>query len=176
MRLIDISGHKYGRLTVLHKRSDRKKWNYPLWLCQCECGKQIEALSHALRTGNTRSCGCLKLERVRNKIALRHGQTGSREHRCWVAMRSRCHTTSNKDFAKYGGRGIRVCERWQRFENFFADMGLCPAGYSIERIDNNGNYEPLNCKWIPMTEQSKNRRDLRRDETGKFMGGIQCGL
>jgi len=172
---IDITGHRYGRLTVLGMNG-RDKRGYATWLCRCECGIEITAGSNALRRGNTQSCGCRKLERVQQmgKDNRKHAEslcaTGqpSREYRAWVGLRERCRNLKNKDFAKYGGRGISVCERWNSYNNFLADMGRCPPGYSIDRINNDGPYSPDNCRWTTDSEQNKNRRPLKRDATGKY--------
>ena len=175
MRLINITGHRYGRLTVL--RMNGRKDGRPLWLCRCECGNEITVLANSLRQGNTNSCGCLQQERRSQigKTNRTHGESNSengqpsREYRAWNSLKERCHNPKNKDFAEYGGRGITVCERWNSYENFLADMGRCPPGKSIDRIDNSGNYEPGNCRWSTSSEQNKNRRPLKRSADGTFI-------
>lgn len=107
----------------------------------------------------------------------RHGQSETREYKAWTAMRERCLNPRAHNYYLYGGRGIRICERWNDFEKFFADMGPRPAGYSIERENNDGNYEPSNCRWIPMLEQSRNRRGTyTAAEDQKILQAIADGL
>jgi hypothetical protein len=127
---------------------------------------------------NTTSCGCRALE-VRSKIGRanrKHGESKcgsadnqpSREYRAWTGIKERCRNPNNKDFAKYGGRGIKVCERWNKYENFLIDLGRCPPGYSIDRIDNDGDYETSNCRWATLSEQNRNRRPLKRNGNGRY--------
>jgi hypothetical protein len=175
---IDITGHRYARLTVIQKLN-RDKRGYFLWLCRCDCGNEITAGANALRSGNTKSCGCFRLERLSEwgKANRTHGESlrgskdrkPSREYRAWCGMRERCRNPNNKDFAKYGGRGLTVCERWDSsYETFLADMGRCPPGKSLDRIDNDAGYSPVNCRWATLSEQNKNRRPLKRTDEGKF--------
>jgi hypothetical protein len=127
---------------------------------------------------NTRSCGCLKLERVK-KMGLankQHGDAKTIEYFSWANMHQRCYNPNDKDFEHYGARGISVCKRWDKYENFFDDMGRKPKGLSLGRIDNNGNYEPSNCRWETASQQNKNRRPLYRDAKGNFARKPTCGL
>ena len=174
-KLVDMRGKKFSRLLVI-KRVDRprhNKSNQAFWLCSCECGSEIIATGYDLRSANTKSCGCLKAELTRGRRKT-HGHTRSRNLKpsrtyiTWMRMRDRCGNTKNIGYRLYGGRGIEVCPRWiQSFENFLSDMGptpeeMAPSGkrrlYSIDRIDNNGNYEPGNCRWATTAQQNKNKR------------------
>lgn len=158
---INITGQRFGRLVAVQmspvNASKRLKWR-----CRCDCGNEKEALSHLLRAGLTRSCGCLQREACREKNST-HGMRNAPEYSVWYDMKRRCHDPRNKRYADYGGRGIAVCERWQiSFANFYEDMGPRPtATHSIDRINNDGNYEPLNCKWSTKSEQAFNRRPKR---------------
>ena len=173
MKFIDITGHKYSRLTVL-KQIGRDKRGYVFWLCRCDCGNKISVLGNSLRQGNGKSCGCWKLEQLsKQPHARRHGRTFTIEYRAWRSFRDRCQNPNNKDFINYGGRGIKVCARWQIFENFLIDMGERPLHCAvIDRIDNDGDYQPDNCRWATLSQSNKNRRPLQRDDQGRFA----CGL
>ena len=161
MRMIDLVGRRYGRLTVLGNGG--RKGRELLWLCVCDCGKEVVVRGDSLRNGRTKSCWCLHNEATGNR-SRKHGEStgrkgvGSVEYRRWLAMRDRCRNPRNKHFKDYGGRGISVCNHWDSYENFLADMGRCPPGHSIDRVNNNGNYEPGNCRWATASEQRRNQR------------------
>ena len=154
---INLTGQRFGRLTVLHQASDYR--NATFWLCQCSCGKQKAIRSYCLRSGATQSCGCLH-EEIFNKIITKHGLYGSALYFVWNSMKSRCFTESYADYKHYGGRGIKMSPEWLDFSTFnsWAIQSGYKKGLSIERIDNDGNYEALNCKWIPKSDQAKNTR------------------
>lgn len=163
----DLTGVRFGRLVVLSLvRSDSAKNSR--WLCHCDCGNDIAVSRPNLRGGHTTSCGCFRKEiRILNgRKSLRHGHGRhgaiSREYNTWLSMRRRCDYPPAESYPLYGGRGIRVCERWDRsFEAFLADMGPRPMNCTIDRIDPNGNYEPSNCRWVSFSAQATNRRNTR---------------
>lgn len=160
-KIIDLTGQKYQRLTVIKFAGLDK--NGAVWECKCECGNIKNVRSGDLRSGNTNSCGCYMKDQIR-KAKLKHGATQNDAltgtYKSWYSMKARCYRKSCIEYKRYGGRGIEVCERWKNsFENFLEDMGERPEGYSLERKDFNGNYEPSNCCWTTSMEQAKNRRN-----------------
>ena len=158
MQVTDITGAKFGLLTPIRRAGSKttKSGANALWECACDCGAVGVFAGVRLRSGNTKSCGCLKkLAGNRNKT---HGLTSTKAYQLWGAMIQRAKGNRAKS---YTDLGIKVCKRWESFENFYADMGDPPAGYSLERVNNFGDYEPENCKWIPMRDQWRNRRNTR---------------
>lgn len=160
--LKDITNCVFGRLTA-HWPSGRTRDGCVIWLCSCVCGGLTNVRSSTLRDGRSKSCGCLILDQCRNRPnRLKHGHNAvgkrSRTYSCWGDMIKRCTNPKAGNYVYYGGRGIKVCDRWRSFENFLADMGECPNGLSIDRIDNDGNYELSNCHWATALEQARNKR------------------
>lgn len=153
-RAIDISNQKFGNLFAI-KMIGRNESGSAIWECICDCGSVRHVSSADLRGGRTISCGCLN-----KKAFTKHGLSKSPEHSAWRAMIGRCHTPTNKRWNYYGGRGITVCDQWRSdFLAFYTHIGPRPgAGYSIDRIDVNGNYEPGNVRWATQKCQSRNRR------------------
>lgn len=163
---VEMVGRKFGALTVISAGALTKRPNGaidPQWICVCDCGSQKTASGGHLRSGHTTSCGCLKGLR-------RHGLCRASEYKVWQGMKDRCSNPNRKGYKYYGGRGIRVCDRWMDFGNFIADMGSRPPErFSIERLDNDKGYEPGNCKWATREEQSKNLQKQARNKSG-FVG------
>lgn len=155
MKLIDRTGERYGRLVVIERAPNAKDTN-ARWLCQCDCGRTAVAYGMDLKRGKVVSCGCWNAEK-----RVKHGMSRTHVNAVWRQMRDRCLNPNNPRFGDYGGRGISVCERWGSFENFLADMGDRPRGYQLDRIDNNGNYEPSNCRWATVGQQLNNKRNNR---------------
>ena len=152
---VDLTGHTYGRWTVI--RRDANKGPITSWLCRCECGTERVVRGCSLRTGKSVSCGCYVRE-----LNTVHGLAGTKTNSSWRSMMLRCHDPADDSYARYGGAGIRVCAEWHDFRRFAADMGLCPPGHQIDRIDNSKGYEPSNCRWVTVKQQQNNRSSNRR--------------
>jgi len=162
LNLIDKT---FNRLTVISYAGSNKH-NKTVWLCRCICGNKVIVTGSHLINGNTNSCGCYQVDRIK-EAETTHGQAKagemSKEYKCWANMKNRCYNKKVKQYKDYGGRGIMVCDRWlNSFDNFFFDMGKMPTDkHSIERIDNNKGYAPENCKWDTKINQARNNRRNR---------------
>ncbi len=171
----DLTGRKFGRWKVLgegkHKYYGKYKVLY--WKCKCKCGIIKDVHGGNLISEKSQSCGCLHVEMKKAGLRLSHGMSGTSIYETWCRMINRCYNKSGKDWNIYGGRGIEVCDRWHySFENFFADMGyLYKKGLAIDRKNNDGNYEPKNCRWATQKQQQRNRGN---NHNITFKGKTQC--
>jgi hypothetical protein len=171
---IDLTGRRFGRLVVISKSLGPSR--YRKWICCCDCGKEVMVIGNNLVRGHTSSCGCLKVEAgsragkaswMQNKpnnkthgqscIDENHNQT--REYNIWTHIKQRCYNPKRDNYRYYGGRGISMCQEWKdSYESFFHDMGTAPVGHEIDRKDNDGNYEPSNCRWVTRAENLRHQR------------------
>jgi hypothetical protein len=159
MPTVDMKGQKFSRLTVIERAPSDKDGN-AMWLCICSCGNRLIVLGRSLRRNRTKSCGCWYKEAIGLRVR-KHGNCMNyeitSEYSSWMNMKARCSNQDHGSFARYGGRGIMICPRWMKFENFLADMGKKPSSrHSIDRINNDGNYEPSNCRWATRKQQAAN--------------------
>lgn len=157
-----LIGRRFGRLLVLSRTDRVGKENKLKWLCRCDCGVEKRIQRYNLISGASSSCGCFQRE-----FHTTHGMYKMPHYETWKGMIQRCHNPNSADYYLYGARGIRVCERWRDFKAFHADMGERPGQeFSLEREDNDGDYEPANCRWATATEQAKHRRRPKHNTSG----------
>lgn len=158
MKALDLTGQRFGLLVAVRRIGGPDSQ----WECACDCGGLAVVQRTHLRSGNTKSCGCM------GRPNRRHGMWRTKIYAVWRSMRGRCKNPRAKSYANYGGRGIKVCDRWESFDNFYADVGQAPfQGASLDRINNDGDYEPGNVRWATKKQQQDNRRDTHRVPTAE---------
>ncbi len=162
MKLVEMTGRRYGRLTVI-ERAENTPGGTARWRCKCDCGKETVVVGSYLRNGSIKSCGCYMREN-NGRLSLKHGGYKTKLYHVWVQMRSRCRSPKDKNYPYYGGRGISVCDEWQDFRSFqeWALSNGYREGLTIDRIDNDGDYKPTNCRWVTMAVQAKNKRKINK--------------
>ena len=171
----DLTGQRFGRITALEDTGKRTKpGNNAIWLCRCDCGKLFEVRSSNLTTTKRpqKSCGCTKWQDISMANSTHGGSKKDRLYRVWMGMRRRCRDPRLKEYSRYGGRGIRVCDEWQDYAVFkqWADPSAGSWDCTLDRIDNNGNYEPSNCRWVDLKTQENNKRsNLMIEYQGRTM-------
>lgn len=158
MKLVDRTGQKFGKLLVINQ-AGRNELKKVLWKCRCDCGNEISIVAGSLVTGNTTSCGCV----IPN---FKHGGWKNASYNTWRAMIRRCTKPQDKDYKRYGGIGITVCDRWLSYVNFVADMGEPIGDETLDRINVYGNYEPSNCRWAGIKVQNRNVKIRANSKTG----------
>lgn len=170
MKTKDLTGAKFGKLTVIERQGSNKNGR-ALWLCECECKNKIIVASPLLLSGKTKSCGCLRAEASTCR-STKHGKKNTRIYEVWKNMKKRCYNPNTKEYKHYGGRGITICPEWRNNFKTFYEWAMshgyneeAPRGLTtIDRIDNNGNYEPKNCRFITIAEQQRNKRNNKLKE------------
>lgn len=167
LNIAELIGRKFGRLIVLRDLGSYKgnyKHKRRHVLCKCECGNEVELYVNNLlnKTSPTRSCGCLDLEKIAQRARdffTTHNLSKTPTYKCWIGMKTRCYDSRDPKYHLYGGRGIKVCDRWlHSFENFYQDMGVRPEGTTLDRVDSNGPYAPDNCRYADIFTQNNNKR------------------
>ena len=176
--LIDLTGSRFGRLTVIGRGEPKAGCTNAVWRCKCDCGNEVDVRSTVLRKGESKSCGCLKSDYWREQKTT-HGKCTTRLANIWYGMRERCCCETDPRYADYGGRGITICDEWLSDFQAFYDWAMA-NGYrddlSIDRINNDGGYEPSNCRWATKKEQNNNRRKRRWKKRPPNQGGMTHGI